>query len=125
MDALEFARLGCYPGAMITAPARPHEIERAVRDEANALATQRAREVERAEDFGVLAFGERITGWRYLPYFHWKRYPHLLLAPAPQSLAPSRVVLYDAERDCIAAVRARQPHIVSQFSFADLFSQEA
>src|SRR5688572_14578673 len=110
---------------MITAPARHHQIERTVRDEANALVKQRALEVERAEDLGVLAFGVRITGWRYLPYFYWKRYPHLLLAPAPHSLAPSRVVLYDAERDCMAAVKARQPHVVSQFSFADLFSQEA
>jgi hypothetical protein len=106
---------------MITALARPLQIERTVRDEANAPVKQRALEVERAEDFSTLAFGKRITGWRYLPYFYCKRYPHLLLAPAPSSLAPAQVVVYDAEHDFIASAKGRYPHVVSRFSFADLF----
>jgi hypothetical protein len=107
---------------MITTLARPHEIERAVRDEANALARQRAREVERAEDLSALAFGERIHGWRFMSHFRAKRYPWLL-ASAPSSLTPAQLVIYDTRHDFIMAVRFSQgkARVVSHFSFADLF----
>jgi hypothetical protein len=107
---------------MITASLRSDEIEGTVRGEANALAKQRAREVERAEDLSALAFGNRITGWRFLPYFVAKRYLWLI-APAPSSLKTAQVVMYDPRNDCIMAVRHHhgKARIVAHFSFADLF----
>jgi hypothetical protein len=107
---------------MITASLRPHEIERTVRDETNALRKQRAREVERAEDLSALAFGERIHSWRFMSHFRAKRYPWLL-ASAPSSLAPAQLVIYDTRHDCIMAVRHHhgKARVVSHFSFADLF----
>jgi hypothetical protein len=107
---------------MITALLPPHEIERTVRDETNTLRKQRAREVERAEDLSALAFGNRITGWRFMSHFRAKRYPWLL-ASAPSSLTPAQLVIYDTRHDCIMAVRFSQgkARVVSHFSFADLF----
>jgi hypothetical protein len=98
-----------------------YEIERSTWHELTALGMERAAQVERAGDLTACAFGERVEGWRFLPYMLSKRYPWLI-APAPESLPTAQVIVYDPQNDCVVTVRHNHGNaqVLSRFSLEDL-----